>query len=85
VKAKVRPGRSPVAPQPHRCVLKAILATEMASSHLQRFDARPARECEHCKSEAPAVKHLEWLVLTEGRDLVRHSERELVSRYGALT
>jgi hypothetical protein len=59
-------------------------STEMASSHLQRFDARPAGESEHCKSEAPAVKDLEWLVLTEGRDLVWRSERELVSRYGAL-
>jgi hypothetical protein len=49
----------------------------------QRFDARPAGEGEHCESEAPAIKHLEWFILPEGRDLVRRGERELVSRYGA--
>jgi hypothetical protein len=56
----------------------------MASGDLQRLDARPAGECEYRKSEAPAVKHLEWLVVTEGRDLVRRGERGLISRRGAL-
>jgi hypothetical protein len=53
-------------------------------SDLQRFDARPAGEREHRKSEALAVERLQWLVLTEGRDLVRRAERELVADHGAL-
>jgi hypothetical protein len=53
-------------------------------SDLQRFDPRPAGECEHRKSEALTVECLQWLVLTEGRDLARRGERELVAGHGAL-
>jgi hypothetical protein len=54
------------------------------SSDLQRFDSRPPGACEHCESEALAVKYRQGLVPAEVGDLVRRRERELVSGYRAL-
>lgn len=67
-----------------RAMRTAISPTEMVPERLQRFYPGPAGECEHCKSEALPVERLQWLVLAEGRDLVRRGERELVPGHGAL-
>ena len=56
----------------------------MVPERLQHPYPGPARQCEHGKSEALPVERLQWLVLAEGRDLVRRGEGELVPGHGAL-